>query len=63
LRRSGCRSTSKESGDDVFDRILQLYETYDLPGCVARLTEAVPDLKAEVVGYAVACIGEDGSKT
>jgi hypothetical protein len=30
---------------------------------VARLTEAVPDLKAEVVGYAVACIGEDGSKT
>jgi hypothetical protein len=50
-------------GDDVFDRILQLYEAYDLPGCVARLTEAVPDLKAEVVGYAVACIGEDGSKT
>lgn len=49
-------------GDDVFEQILQIYEAYDLPGCVARITESVPDLKAEVVGYAVACVAKDGSK-
>lgn len=50
-------------GDDVFDQILQRYEAFDLPGCVVRLTEIVPEIKAEMVGYAVACIGDDGAET
>ena len=50
-------------GDDVFEQILRLYEAYDLPECVVRLREAVPGTKAEVVGYAVACIGQDGNQT
>jgi superfamily II DNA or RNA helicase len=44
-------------GDDVFEEILHAFDAYELPGCVMRITETVPDTHAEVVTYAAACIG------
>ena len=50
-------------GDDVFDQIVRLYEAYELPACVVRLSETAPDTNAEMVAYAAACIGPTGVQT
>ena len=47
-------------GDPVFERVLQEFESYDLPQCVVRLAETVPEVDAEAVAYAAACLNEDG---
>jgi len=47
-------------GDPIFQMLLDKFEQYDLPPCVARITEKVPDTHAEVVAYAAACLSKDG---
>ena len=50
-------------GDDAFDQILWLYEAHELPGCVVRMSETVPDADFEMVAYAAACVDGDGNRT
>jgi superfamily II DNA or RNA helicase len=47
-------------GDIVFGRVLGLYQKFDLPECVIRMTEEVPDINITVVAYAAACINKNG---
>lgn len=47
-------------GDPVFDRILAAFAEYEMPPCMARLTETVPDTQIEVAAYAVSCRDADG---
>ena len=47
-------------GDPVFDQIVEAFHQFDLPGCVARLEEEVPDIGATVVAFAAACIDAGG---
>ena len=48
-------------GDPVFDRILESFAEWDLPECVVRIEESVPDTDARVVGYVVACLNNQGN--
>ena len=47
-------------GDPVFDAIMAEFQQYELPPCVVRLTENVPELDVEVAAYAAAGINENG---
>jgi hypothetical protein len=47
-------------GDPFFDAVLEDFDGFELPECVARITEKVPDTHAEVVGFGAACISDDG---
>ncbi len=47
-------------GDPFFERIIDAFDQLDLPECIARLKEDVPETQAEIVAYAAACINEDG---
>lgn len=47
-------------GDPCFEALMAEFQQYDLPPCVARIAEKVPDLNADVVAYAAAGMGEDG---
>ncbi|MCF8095875.1 MAG: hypothetical protein K9J79_11005 [Desulfobacteraceae bacterium] len=47
-------------GESVFDQIVEAFHQFDLPGCVARLEEEVPDIGATVVAFAAACIDAGG---
>lgn len=47
-------------GDPFFERILKEFDGYELPGCVVRLTETVPEIEAEVVAYAAGCLDDSG---
>jgi len=48
-------------GDAVFDAILGHVAEYDFPGCIRRLEVKVPGLKAEMIGYAVASMDDQGN--
>ncbi len=48
-------------GNPFFDAVLEEFEKYPLPNCVARLTEPIPGTDAEVVAYAVKCVRGNGS--
>jgi hypothetical protein len=47
-------------GDPAFEALMAEFDQYDLPPCVARLTEDVTDLGIEVVAYAAAGMGQEG---
>lgn len=47
-------------GDPVFEQVVNSFDQFDLPSCVVRLTETIPETHAEVVAYVAACIVEDG---
>jgi len=47
-------------GDSVFETVLDEFDQHDLPQCVSRFTEQVPDTHAEAVAYAAACLGKEG---
>lgn len=47
-------------GDSVFEKIIELFQQYDLPECIVRLTEEVQELNITVAAYAVACINKKG---
>ncbi|UWE04240.1 helicase-related protein [Laceyella sacchari] len=50
-------------GDPYFDAILRKTEKMKLPSCVRRISVDIPDLPhVEIVGYAVLCKKEDGSR-
>ena len=48
-------------GDPVFEVLMGKFHQYELPKCVERLTENVPDLDVVVVAYAAAGTDEKGS--
>ncbi len=45
-------------GDPVFETVLDEINRFDLPECILRITEQVPDTSAEVAAYAAACLDE-----
>jgi len=47
-------------GDQAFEALMAEFDHYDLPPCVARLSEDVSDLGVEVVAYAAAGMRQDG---
>ncbi len=47
-------------GDPVFEKILNVFTSFELPGCIQRLTEPVPGTQAQVVAYAVASVENTG---
>ena len=47
-------------GDPFFERVVKEFDGYELPGCVVRLSETVPEIDAEVVAYAAACLDDAG---
>jgi len=47
-------------GDPVFEKILNVVTSFELPGCIQRLTEPVPGTQAQVVAYAVASVENKG---
>ena len=47
-------------GDLSFEAVLDEFDRHDLPPCMCRLIEEVPDIHAEVVAYAAACLSESG---
>ena len=47
-------------GDPAFDALLETFDTFELPACVARITATVPNTHAQVVGYAAACVNDEG---
>jgi hypothetical protein len=47
-------------GNPVFDQIVKEFQRFDLPGCVARITEEVPDVDTAIAAYAAACINNTG---
>ena len=47
-------------GEPVFDQLVKCFTDFELPECTVRLEEAVPEMNAAVVAYAVSCIGNDG---
>ena len=47
-------------GDPIFDAVLEEFENFELPDCIARITEKVRDTQAEVIAYGVACINDEG---
>lgn len=50
-------------GDPYFEKVLRMFEQFELPGCVRRISVSVHGLEhIEVVGFAVACIGADGMR-
>lgn len=44
-------------GDPVFDGLLRIYEEFELPDCIKRLSEDIPEIHTEMVAYAVAVTG------
>ena len=48
-------------GDPVFEALMGEFHQHELPKCVERLTENVPDLDVVVVAYAAAGTDEKGS--
>jgi len=44
-------------GDPVFDGLLRIYEEFELPDCIMRLSEDIPEINTEMVAYAVAVTG------
>jgi superfamily II DNA or RNA helicase len=49
-------------GDGVFEEVLRVFDAYELPGCVKRITEEVQGTHTQAVAFAAACIGSDGSR-
>lgn len=47
-------------GDPIFDAVLEEFENFELPECIARITKKVPDTHAEVIAYGVACVNDEG---
>lgn len=47
-------------GDPVFDEVLNHVARFELPTSVRRLVVEVPELPAEMVGYAVAALDDEG---
>jgi SNF2 family DNA or RNA helicase len=47
-------------GDPLFESILEKFAGFDLPGCVVRIQEPVPDTHASVTAFAVCCINKHG---
>ncbi len=47
-------------GDPVFEQVMTTVNKFDLPDCIVRLTERVPDIEATVVAYAAACVDDAG---
>jgi hypothetical protein len=47
-------------GDIIFEEVLSHLSKFDLPGCIRKLAIQVPELPAELVGYAVAAFDEAG---
>ena len=47
-------------GDTVFEHVLQHFQQYDLPDCVVRITEEVPEINVTVIAYTAACTNENG---
>jgi len=47
-------------GEPVFEKLMEEFYQYELPACVARLTENVPELNVEVVAYAAARVDKEG---
>ena len=48
-------------GEPVFDKIVDTFNGFDLPGCIVRLEESVPGIGATVVAFAAACIDDRGN--
>lgn len=47
-------------GDPVFEALMEEFQQYELPPCVVKLTENVPEMDVEVVAYAAAGMDEEG---
>ena len=47
-------------GDPVFDELLRIYEKFELPDCIMRLSNDIPDINTEMVAYAVGVTGING---
>lgn len=61
LSDGGFRLHFAAYGDPYFDAIVEQLAKFELPGCIQRIAVLVPDMAGvEVVGYAVACRGNDG---
>jgi ERCC4-related helicase len=50
-------------GEPFFDAILDHFGTFGLPGCIRRVEASISELKAELVGYAVATLDGKGNPT
>ncbi len=48
-------------GEPYFDAILDHFGAFELPGCLRRVEAAVPELRTELVGYAVATFDGEGN--
>jgi superfamily II DNA or RNA helicase len=49
-------------GNPFFERLLDIFGEYELPGCLRLIEEKIPDMRTGVAAFAVACRGEGGVK-
>lgn len=50
-------------GGAVFDAVVRQVTSFSLPSCIRRLVGTVEGVDAELVGYAVAAVDDDGTRT